>query len=277
MGLSRIHWFSFAGVKVTNLDFNLNTPKLVSVSKPASPKMDYKEVSAPKRDGSWYINNKYQDIDIKVTIGVHGTAQERQSKITNLLQQWIDKEDQLIFADRPECFYKARFFDSCTTKDSGTFTEVTISFIASYCLYGLYGLYGDMRDYLVSDLTMISDDMGCLVNKALWESVTGYTVKQLENKGNYQSKPTIVLEGTADLLLMQIGNTELSIANIDTTTYVDCENLTVYKVVNDTKVSLLPKFQGAFPSIEPGVVDVIISGTNLNLDITVEYRDIYIV
>ena len=274
MSLSRIHWFSFAGVKVTNLDFNLNTPKLVDVSKPSSPKMDYWEFNAPKRHGSTYGNNRYEDIYIKVVVGFNGTAQERQTKITNLLQQWIGKEDQLIFGDRPNAFYKARFYDSCTSKDSGTFTEVTITFIASYCLYGLYG---DMRDYLVADLTMVCDEIGCLVNRALWESVTGYTPKQLENKGNAGTKPIIVLEGTADLLLMQIGNESFSMADIDCTTYVDCENMNVYKIENDKKVSLLPNFQGVFPTIAIGIVDVIISGTNLNLDVTVEYRDNYIV
>lgn len=272
--LSRIHWFSFAGVKVTNLDFNLNTPKLVDVNKPASPKMNYWEFNAPKRHGSRYSSNRYEDIDIKVVIGFHGTAQERQSKITSLLQQWVGKEGQLIFADRPNCFYEARFFNSCTTKDNGTFTEITITFIASYCLYGLYQ---DMRDYLVSDLTMICDDIDCLVNKAFWESITGYTSKQLENKGNFETQPVIILEGTAKLLLMQIENEAFSISNLNVTTYVDCENMNVYKIVNDKKVSLLPQFQGVFPTIQPGTVDVIISGTNLNLDITIEYRDTYIV
>lgn len=272
--LSRIHWFSFAGVKVTNLDFNLNTPKLVSVDRPSSPKMTYWEFNAPKRHGSTYGQNRYDDIDIKVIIGFNGTAEQRQTAITNLLSKWIGKEGQLIFADRPSAFYKARFFDSVTSKDSGTFTEITITFIASYCLYGLYG---DMRDYLVSDLTMICDDIGCLVNRALWESVTGYTSKQLENKGNFETKPVITLEGTADLLLMQIGNEAFSISNLNVTTYVDCENMNVYKMENDKKVSLLPQFQGIFPTIQPGIVDVIISGTNLNLDVTIDYRDTYIV
>ena len=274
MSLSRIHWFSFAGVKVTNLDFNLNTPKLVDVNKPASPKMDYWEFNAPKRHGGAYGSNRYEDIDIKVVIGVNGTAEERQAKITNLLERWIGKEGQLIFADRSNCFYEARFYNSCTTKDSGTFTEVTITFIASYCLYGLYG---DMRDYLVSDLTMTCDDIDCLVNRALWESITGYTSKQLEHRGNLETKPTIILEGTADLLLMQIGNEAFSISNLSVTTYVDCEDMNVYKIENNKKVSLLPQFQGVFPKIAPGIVDVIISGTNLNLDITVDYKDTYIV
>lgn len=274
MGLSRIGNMTFAGVTVTNLDFDLNTPKLVSVDRPCSPTMIYEEFTAPYRHGSRYYENRYDDIEIKVVIGFNGTTLERQTKITNLLQQWIGKEDKLIFGDRPNLFYKARFYKSVPSKDNGTFTEITITFIASYCMYGLYE---DMRDYLVSDLTMVCDDIGCLVNKALWENITGYTSKQLENRGNFETKPTIVLEGTANSFLMQIGNSAFSISNLEGTTYIDCENMNVYKIENGKKVSLLTKFQGVFPIIDVGIVDVIISGTKLNLDVTVEYRDTYIV
>lgn len=273
-GLSRIHWFSFAGVKVTNLDFNLNTPKLVSVSKPASPKMDYWEFNAPKRHGSRYSSNRYEDLNIKVTIGVHGTAQERQSKITNLLQQWIGKEDKLIFSDRPNCFYKARFFDSCTTKDSGTFTEITINFIASFCMYELYD---DLRDYMVNDLTMTADSIGALVCRATWQNITAYTSKIITNKGNFEAQPLIEISGAATLFTLEVNNKEFSIANLNGTVYVDCENMNVYKIVGTSKVSILPQFRGLFPTIAPGTNSVFIGGNSLNVDVTVDFKNTYIV
>ena len=273
-GLSRIHWFSFAGVKVTNLDFNLNTPKLVSVSKPASPKMECWEFNAPKRHGSRYSSNRYEDLNIKVTIGAQGTAQERQSKITNLLEQWIGKEDKLIFSDRPNCFYKARFYDSVTTKDSGTFTEITINFIASFCMYELYD---DLRDYLVNDLTMTADSIGTLVCRATWQDITAYTSKVITNRGNFEAQPLIEISGTATLLTLEVNNKEFSISNLNGTVYVDTENMNVYKIVSNKKVSVLPQFQGEFPTIAPGENNVFIGGTNLNLDITIDFKNTYIV
>ena len=273
-GLSRIHWFSFAGVKVTNLDFNLNTPKLVSVSKPVSPKMTYFEFNAPKRNGSRYSSNRYEDLDIKVTIGVHGTAQERQTNITNLLQQWIGKEDKLIFSDRPNCFYKARFYDSCTTKDSGTFTEVTISFIASYCMYELYD---DLRDYMVRNLTMTADSIGALVCRSVWQGITSYTTKTITNTGNFESQPLIEISGTATLFTLEVNNKEFSISNLNCLTYVDTENMNVYKIVNNQKVSILQQFRGLFPTIAPGENSVFIGGNALNVDVTVDFKNTYIV
>ncbi len=274
MGLSRIGSMTFAGVTVTNLDFNLNTPKLVSVDRACSPTMQYEEFTAPYRNGSKYYDNRYDDIEIKVVIGFNGTATERQAKITNLLQQWIGKEDKLIFADRPNLFYKARFYKSVTSKDSGTFTQITVTFVASYCMYELYN---DLRDYKVSELTMLADSIGALINRATWQGITAYTTKTIVNTGNFESKPLIEITGTATLLTFELNNVEFSIANISGTVYIDCEEMNVYKIVNNKKVSVLPQFQGDFPVVPVGQSTVYIGGTNLNVSITVDFKNTYIV
>ncbi|WP_410495134.1 phage tail family protein [Cellulosilyticum sp. ST5] len=274
MGLSRIGSMTFAGVTVTNLDFNLNTPKLVSVDRACSPTMQYEEFTAPYRNGSKYYDNRYDDIEIKVVIGFNGTATERQAKITNLLQQWIGKEDKLIFADRPNLFYKARFYKSVTNKDSGTFTQITITFIASFCLYELYD---DLRDYLVANLTMTADSIGALVNRAIWENITSYTVKTISNKGNFEAQPLFIIDGTATLLTLEVNNAEFSIANLNGTVFVDTENMNVYKVVSNQKVSVLPQWQGVFPTIPSGESTVYIGGTDLNVSITIDFKNTYIV
>ena len=274
MGLSRIGSMTFAGVTVTNLDFNLNTPKLVSVDRPCSPPMQYEEFVAPYRNGSRYNDNRYDDIEIKVVIGFNGAATERQAKITNLLQQWIGKEDKLIFADRPNLFYKARFYKSVTSKDSGTFTQITVTFVASYCMYELYD---DLRDYSVNDLTMQADSIGASVCRATWQGITAYTTKTITNSGNFEAQPIIDITGMATLLTFELNNTSFSISNLSGTVYIDSENMNVYKVVSNQKVSVLPQWQGVFPTIPSGESTVYIGGTGLNVSITVEFKNTYIV
>ncbi|PHV71915.1 hypothetical protein CS063_00085 [Sporanaerobium hydrogeniformans] len=274
MGLSRIGWCSFAGVTVSNLDFNLATPKLVSVDRPCSPTMQYQEFIAPYRHGSKYYENRYDDIEIRVVIGFNGTATERQAKITNLLQQWIGKKDKLVFADRPNLFYKARFYKSVTGKDSGTFTQLTITFIASFCMYEFYG---DLRDILVKDMDMLADDIGALINRATWQGITSYTAKIITNTGNFESKPLIEVTGTATLLTFELNNVEFSIANINGTVYIDCEEMNVYKIVNNKKLSVLSQWQGDFPIVPTGESTVYIGGVGLNVAITVDFKNTYIV
>lgn len=274
MGLSRIGSMTFAGVTVTNLDFNLNTPKLVSVDRPCSPTMQYEEFTAPYRHGSKYYDNRYDDIEIKVVIGFNGTTTERQAKITNLLQQWIGKEDKLIFADRPSLFYNARFYKSISGKDSGTFTQITVTFVASFCMYELYD---DLRDYPVSNLTMTADSIGALVNRTTWQGITSYATKKINNTGNFEAKPLIEIHGTATLLTFELNNVEFSIANVNGTIYVDCEDMNVYKIASNKKVSVLPQWQGVFPTIPSGESTVYIGGTSLNVSITVDFKNTYIV
>lgn len=274
MGLSRIGSMSFAGVEITNLDFNLKTPKLVSVDRPSTPNMLYSEFTAPYRHGSRYYDNRYEDLEIKVIIGIYGEVKERQNTITSLLQQWLGKEDKLIFGDRPNLFYKARFYKSVPSKDQGVCTEITITFIASYCMYELYD---DLRDYTVDELIMTVDSIGTLVCRAVWQGITGYTTKSITNSGNFGAQPLIEINGTATLLTIEVNNVAFSLSSIDTTIYIDCENMNVYKINNNKKISVLPQFKGGFPTIPPGKSTVFINGTDLNIDLTIDFKNTYIV
>lgn len=274
MGLSRIGGFSFCSKHITNLDFNLDTYKLISVDRPVAPRMTYREFIVPGVNGTRRYDNRYEDITIKVIVGVTGSSLERQQKITLLLQDWIGREDKLFFDDRPNLFYKARFYDAVTSKDAGTFTQITISFMCSYCMYKLYS---DLRDYTVDNLTTTVDDMGVLVNRAEWQEITKSTIKQINNTGNYNANPIIEFTGTADLVLLEINNTQCSFANLKGTVFIDSENMVVYKVENNKKVSMLPQFRGIFPIIPKGASDIVIGGNNLNLDIIIDFKNTYIV
>jgi len=274
MALTRIGGMTFKGIHITNMDFNLNTYKLISVDIPLTPTMTYREFSAPKRHGSKRYDNRYENKTITVTIGVTGTAIERQEKITSLLEQWIDVEDKLMFDNRPGLFYKAKFFDEIEQKDTGTFTEFTIIFNASYVMYELYD---DLRDYTVDQLTMAVDDIGILVNRAEWPNITASQTKQINNLGNYEAQPIFDISGTAILLLLTIGEKAFSLENINGTVWVDTENMIVYSVSGSTKTSKMQQFKGLFPTIAKGLNYVEIGGTTLNLAITVDFKNTYIV
>lgn len=253
MANTKIGGMTFCNVKISNKDGNIGNYKLLEVDKPCSPNMTYHEFVAPKRNGSKRYENRYEDLIIKVVIGVSGNTIDRQTKITNLLCQWIGKEDKLIFDDRPNLFYKAKFFKSCTSDNDGVFTKLTITFIASFCMYEL------------------------LANNSEWIGITANTTKQISNQGNYKAQPIIKLSGVATQLTLKINNEAFSIANLSGIIYIDSENMIVYTMNNNVKVSSLLQFTGVFPTIEPGVNDVVISGTALNLSIIIDFKNTYIV
>jgi len=190
------------------------------------------------------------------------------------LAQWIDKEDKLMFDDRPGLFYNAKIFSSVTLDNQGIFTELTIIFIASYVMYELYD---DLRDYTVNQLTMAVDDMTMLVNRALWSDITVSQIKQINNAGNFESQPIVELTGTATLITMQIYDKAFSFNSLaNESVFIDTEKMIVYKIINNKKVSVMQRFTGLFPTIPTGLSDVIIGGTALNLSITVDFKNTYI-
>lgn len=271
---SRVRGFIFNGVTIDN--YADNDIYLLDVNRNATPALTRYDFIVPKRHGSISYNNRYEDKYIDVVIGIYAkTVQERRQKQRNLLQNFIDVEGKLIFLDEPNLFYIAKVYDEIQVQEGDVFTEIGISF---KCSPFMYELYDDLRDYTINQLTMVVDDLGVLVNRAYWDDITSSTIKQIENTGNYEAQPTIEIEGNATLLQMQFGDVQFTFNNLNSETiFIDCEKMIVYKIQDNKKVSALQRFYGIFPVIPVGESDVVINGTNLNLNITVDFKNTYIV
>lgn len=277
MATAKMGGFSFNGTHINNKDGNFNSYKLLEVSRPSSPNLIYEEFAIPNRDGSQYVNNRYEDMNITVVVGVIGTAVERQAKITSLLGSWMGITGRLIFDDRPTVFYKARIFEATSAEQDGLFTKLSITF---RCSFALYELYDDGRDYTINQLanTTVESLNGLLVNKSAWQNITTRAVKTIVNSGNYKALPTILISGTADLVTIRIEDTSFSVANVNGIVYVDCDKMICYTVSGSTKTSKLTDFTGNFPIVKVGSNAVIIDGTSLNLlEVTINYPNTYIV
>ena len=272
--LSRVGGFSFAGVTVDNTD----DIYLLDVDKDATPELRYTEFIVPKKHGSSRYDDSYADREISVVIGVYAnTKEERKAKIRNLIAPMLSKEGKLIFADEPTLFFDAKIYNAIPTKETNIFTELTIIFNASPFMYGLYG---DGRDLIINETyNLIIENMnGVLINKALWADVTTNTFKQLINEGNYETLPIIAITGTAQKISLAFDNDAFAFVDlVDETLFIDTEKMIVYSLNGAKKVSRLTSFNGEFPKIHTGINDVVISGTNFNVDIQVEYRNTYVV
>jgi len=272
MRLHKSGGFSFNGVTVNNT----NGIYLAEVNRPYKPTLTRYDMIAPKRHGSISYANRYEDKIINVQIAIIAkTVQERRQKQRELIAPMLGAQGKLIFFDEPNLFYYAEIFDEITEAEDGPFTYLNITF---KCSPFKYELYDDLRDYTVNELTMIVDELGVLVNRAYWDNITSSTIKQIENTGNFESYPVIELQGTATLVQMQFEDIQFSFSNLNNETiYIDSENMIVYKIVGGDKVSVLPRFYGPFPTIPAGETDVMISGTSLNVNITVDFKNTFIV
>lgn len=221
------------------------------------------------------VNGKYVDKKITCTIGIYATTVlERRTKQRELLKNIVNQKGRLVFLDDVNLFYDAEVLDEVQVVEDTVFTLLTITFT---CNPIMYEFTNDLRDLFVDELLMPLDELDIIVNHYYWNGITTRTVKEITNQGNYITKPVIEIDGMAELVTVQIGGTSFSFSNLVGNIYIDCEKMVVYKMVDTKKVSVLPQFRGGFPYIDVGMNDVTIDGRNMNLALTIDYRNTYIV
>lgn len=252
----------FKGVAINNrvmADYQL---KLLEFERPVTPPMSYEAIEVPHRDGAYYFQNNYTNTEIKVTLGIHGaSAVQKQQVISSIMAQWINGEGRLIFLDRPNLFYKAYIFDSITQDLGDYWTELDITFNVSFASYQLYG---DLRDFFAADPDEL-ETVDEYVNTSSFANITATYNGSVTNEGNYKALPVIYFFGSADLINFTMGDTAFSFADLNGFVYVDCDNMIVYTIQNNQKVSLLTSFSGNFPQVNVGLNNFRISGNSLNL------------
>jgi phage-related protein len=105
-------------------------------------------------------------------------------------------------------------------------------------------------------------------------NITGDTTIQLNNFGNQPAFPVLKLTGTCDNI--SIGSLVYSASILNNLT-IDCENNhnLCYEVNDGVLTNKLVNLSGSFIEVPPGISDLAITGTNLNLTLEVIYRHTY--
>lgn len=249
--------------------------RVLEIDEPLTPSASITRTSVMGRHGQRVTKKGYKNKQVKISIGVFGkNSQEINDKVRALfLKIGFDTKIRLVIGDSPDKYYDAAIIDSCEEKIDDIYTVILV-FECSFCKYKIYD---DLRDIPVNQMTMYADSIGALVNKAHYQDITSYSSFTITNQGNFETKPLITITGSAQLLTIELGDCEMSIANVTTPIYVDCEAMNVYKIESTGKVSVLQNFSGKFPTIPTGDSLIHIGGTNYHVDVIVEFRSTYLV
>lgn len=258
---------------------NTNGLYLIDVKMNAAPSMRYFEFDVPKRHGSHYFSNKYEDQVIKVTIGIKNKdIIARKIKQREVLSRLIGRESNLSFLDEPNLYYKAICYDAVPVEDDRLFTKFDIEFIASYCKYEFVG---DLNDVLIDDMNTIIDELETIINTLEWTNIDSLTYKEVENTGNFESLPIITITANTNCNSVTIDNgiNSFTLTNLvaGEVIYIDTEKMIVYKIVNNSKVSVLNRFEGEFLTIPVSETLITINGSNFDINLEIDYRNTYIV
>lgn len=278
--LSRIRGFAFNDVEVDNLKFDLlNNIYLISVTRSATPIKTRYDFIVPKRHGSQTFDNRYEDKYIDIVVGIYDTEIERRrTRQRTFLQSFVGIKSRLVFLDEPTLFYEAEVIDSIETNEGEIFTEITIHFKASYCKYEFLD---DLSDIIVDNMTMTVDEMEMLVNSLEWTNINTLTYKTITNNGNYKATPIVEIHANSNCTSITINNgiNSFTLKNLvaGETVFVDTEKMIVYKKVNGAKRSVMTRFTGQFLTIPVGDTTITINGQSFDINLSIEFRNTYIV
>ena len=248
--VSRLKGLTFGNITISNSD--KSGIFLLRVEKPSTPSLNTFELTAPGRDGSVFLKDRYMVKDITVTIAIYKeNLDERRSEQRRITAGLVHKEDKLYFHDEPDKYHIGEVFDEVKVVEQEYFTELSFTF--------------KCKPFIFSDNSNTS-----------WTGITSRVTKQIDNKGNHESKPLVKVKGTATRVSVTFRDKAFSLANVTGEIFVDCENMNVYTIHEDKKKSVLSTFSGTFPSIPVGRSEVTIDGEALNLQVDVIFTNTYI-
>lgn len=267
--------FAFNNVTVDNT----NDIFLLDVVRNATPIKTRYDFIVPLRDGSQTFNNRYDNQYIDVVIAFYDVdIQTRRQKQRTLLSQFVDVESKLIFLDEPTLFYNAEVIDSIEVIEGEVFTEVTVHFKASHCKYELLD---DLNEIIVNQMFTTVDALNILVNSLEHTNISALTNISINNQGNYEASPILIVTANTNCTSVTISNAtnSFTLQNLvaGEQIYIDTEKMIAYKIVNAVKESVLTRFTGQFLKIPVGENAITVNGQSFNINLSIEYRNTFIV
>nr|DAY63885.1 MAG TPA: distal tail protein [Caudoviricetes sp.] len=199
------------------------------------------------------VNDGYKYIDVVIGL-CHKSQTDRRIKQREILQQIISIKGKLFFLDEPSLYYDAELSSDIEVSETDFFTEITLHFQASACMY--LEAYDDMESY--TGLPIKLD-----VTKGSY---------RIFNFGNTETYPIIQVTG---IVQCTIGSYSFATSSeTEEVIYIDSKNMVAYSVIDNSKVSKLDKFSGKFPIVVSGENAVTVSGTG---KVKILFRDTFIV
>jgi len=278
--LTRVRGFAFGTVKVDNLKFDLkNNIYLIDVNRSAAPVRTRYDFIVPKRNGSQTFNDRYEDKSIDVVVGIYdNNIHTRKIRQRDFLSGIVGRKSRLVFFDEPNLFYEAEVIDGIDVSEGEVFTEISIHFKCSFCMYEFIG---DANDIITADADFTTDELDPITNTQEWMNINTLTYQMIENTGNHESETfiTITANTACAEILIDNGVNSFKLSNLlaGEVVFIDSENMIVYTKYGDEKISAMTRFSGKFLKVPVSESMITINGISFNINIDFKFRNTYIV
>lgn len=230
-------------------NFNIVVKTIIN---PLLPKLRISEQIIPNKSSSYKFLDGYEDKVIKVTLKLIDNDYIERRKTARLVAKWLSGKGKLYFDYEPDKYYIAQVFDQVEPQIEKNIDTMEVTFLC--------------------EPLAVSDENGIIKN-----NITNSETVILINNGTYKSKPVFEITGTATSITFASDGGSFSISDITEKTIVNCKNMLCYTVDGlEQKTNKLKDFTGNFIEVEPGLTEVAISGTSLNVNVTIKINDTYL-
>ncbi|ATB52741.1 minor structural protein [Caldibacillus phage CBP1] len=196
---------------------------------------------------------------------------ELQRKIREFTRFLLDdygrpRNMRLIFGYEPDKYYMVRYNGSISPERLVTMGVFELPLIAydpfAYFLYSTKEITWDTDIPILSDISWL--------NGITEFEVKGNQTVEIINEGHVIVRPTFLIEGSANSLTLSMNGKSFSLPSFSNVTYeINGENYTVFKNgVNNFS----DKIGKDWLELLPGINQLTVTGTGLNIHLTVDYR-----
>lgn len=250
---------------------------LLSSEEPALPTMRNISVTVPGRHGAYDFGAYFEPREFTLNVVFpRQSYADLKYQIRQFVRKFTDeygrpKTVNLRFGDEVDKYYNVRLTESIPVERAAERGYLSLGLTA----YDLYAYSTVMADEVVWGSEVVTFEWHYLLG--MGGTGGGFTVTRPQTIPIYVDgeslRPVIEIDGTAYGLSISANGKSFRLPNFTNTHWIiDGENY----VVKRNGVEDLSSLTGDFIELLHGDNNVVISGTNLNFELTVKYRDKYL-
>lgn len=200
-------------------------------------------------------------------------AGELQRRVSSLAVYLVDgtgrpRTMKLVFATQPDRYLMVRYAGSLDIDRMAGFGQFTLPFIAydpfCYCLV-------DTTDLDVDSPLLVDNDIS--VDAAYAFSISGPTTVAIDNFGTQNAAPVIEIAGSFTSLALSVGGV---VTTYNTPMSGVLELNFAKRIAKIGSVNVLGNTNGRFGSLPVGLSSLVVSGTGLEMTLSVRFKAKYI-
>jgi predicted phage tail component-like protein len=256
--------FTFNGEKASDKNIIVN-----SIIRPILPTLRPRKMTIPGKDGTWDFGNNTYDEQIVRVVCTMLRPFKIQDQIRDIAR-WLSQKGNVVFSDEPDKYYTGRIYSEITQNIMGSQGQFVIPFICDPHAYSLVK---------TTDEILLGSDISLGANITLNNAddytfaLVGPSSFNVENFGNKDIKPTIIINGSFDNITIAINGKNLTYESAinNQELIIDGDHYTA-ELDGVNKLSELSGDVNNFLTLQPNSNNVVITGTNINCTMRFEFR-----